>query len=150
MYREKRGGGGSKAVAAAAEIGHVVGDRKRLNEALDKHLDRSSPSTSTNATRGLAVKDPRLSTYNSKDSRSSAPDNNNKGSDGFSLSLYISWHVYNVCCDDLMQTSKIILQVVKIEVLHLQLIQLLKFRVQINYGVSVTFVFTSVKICFFF
>nr|GMD94211.1 casein kinase II subunit beta-3-like isoform X2 [Ipomoea batatas]GMD96087.1 casein kinase II subunit beta-3-like isoform X2 [Ipomoea batatas]GMD97286.1 casein kinase II subunit beta-3-like isoform X2 [Ipomoea batatas]GMD98280.1 casein kinase II subunit beta-3-like isoform X2 [Ipomoea batatas] len=81
MYREKRGGGGSKAVAAAAEIGHVVGDRKRLNEALDKHLDRSSPSTSTNATRGLAVKDPRLSTYNSKDSRSSAPDNNNKGSD---------------------------------------------------------------------
>ncbi|XP_019156336.1 PREDICTED: casein kinase II subunit beta-3-like isoform X1 [Ipomoea nil] len=79
MYREKRGGGGSKAVAAA-EIGHV-GDRKRLNEALDKHLDRSSPSTSTNATRGLAVKDPRLSTYNSKDSRSSAPDNNNKGSD---------------------------------------------------------------------
>lgn len=45
MY-SKRGGGGSK-----AEMGHV--DRKRINDALDKHLERSSPSTS----RGLNGKD---------------------------------------------------------------------------------------------
>ncbi|PSS11594.1 Casein kinase II subunit beta-4 isoform 2 [Actinidia chinensis var. chinensis] len=38
MYRE-RGGGGSR-----SEIGQV--DRKRINDALDKHLERSSPSTS--------------------------------------------------------------------------------------------------------
>ncbi|KAI7994255.1 Casein kinase II subunit beta-1 [Camellia lanceoleosa] len=38
MYRE-RGGGGSR-----SEMGHV--DRKRINDALDKHLERSSPSTS--------------------------------------------------------------------------------------------------------
>ncbi|CAK9143883.1 unnamed protein product [Ilex paraguariensis] len=37
MYRER--GGGSK-----SEMGQV--DRKRINEALDKHLERSSPSTS--------------------------------------------------------------------------------------------------------
>lgn len=39
MYRE-RGSGGSKMTEAAAV------DRKRINEALDKHLERSSPSTS--------------------------------------------------------------------------------------------------------
>ncbi|RWW23725.1 hypothetical protein BHE74_00023627 [Ensete ventricosum] len=38
MYRE-RGGCGSK-----VEIGAV--DRKRINDALDKHLEKSSPSTS--------------------------------------------------------------------------------------------------------
>ncbi|KAI7988276.1 Alpha-1,3/1,6-mannosyltransferase ALG2 [Camellia lanceoleosa] len=38
MYRE-RGGGGSR-----SEMGPV--DRKRINDALDKHLERSSPSTS--------------------------------------------------------------------------------------------------------
>ncbi|XP_071918240.1 putative casein kinase II subunit beta-4 isoform X2 [Coffea arabica] len=44
MYR---GGGGSKAVPA----GFVLeGDRKRINEALDKHLERSSPSTSVTTT----------------------------------------------------------------------------------------------------
>lgn len=41
MYRE-RGVGGSK-----AEVGPV--DRKRINEALDKQLERSSPSTSRSA-----------------------------------------------------------------------------------------------------
>ncbi|KAI7984518.1 putative casein kinase II subunit beta-4 [Camellia lanceoleosa] len=39
MYRE-RGGGGSR-----SEMGPV--DRKRINDALDKHLERSSPSTSS-------------------------------------------------------------------------------------------------------
>uniref|UniRef100_A0A5B6Z888 Casein kinase II subunit beta n=1 Tax=Davidia involucrata TaxID=16924 RepID=A0A5B6Z888_DAVIN len=45
MYRD-RGGAGSK-----SEMGHV--DRKRINDALDKHLERSSPSTS----RGVNGKD---------------------------------------------------------------------------------------------
>ncbi|XP_047313986.1 casein kinase II subunit beta-3-like isoform X2 [Impatiens glandulifera] len=38
MYKE-RGGGGSK-----TEVGHI--ERKRINDALDKHLERPSPSTS--------------------------------------------------------------------------------------------------------
>lgn len=46
MYRD-RGGGASK-----AEIGAAV-DRRRINDALDKHLERSSPSTS----KGLNGKD---------------------------------------------------------------------------------------------
>lgn len=90
MYRDKRGGGGGGGGGskAAAEMSHVT-DRKKLNVALDKHLDRSSPSTSTTTTRGLAAKDPRLSMYKSKEnhkaSRSSAPDEN-KNSDGLSSS----------------------------------------------------------------
>lgn len=39
MYRGERAAGGSK-----GEVGSV--DRKRINEALDKQLERSSPSTS--------------------------------------------------------------------------------------------------------
>nr|GMD78349.1 casein kinase II subunit beta-3-like isoform X1 [Ipomoea batatas]GMD82294.1 casein kinase II subunit beta-3-like isoform X1 [Ipomoea batatas] len=107
MYRDKRGGGGGS--KAAAEMSHVT-DRKKLNVALDKHLDRSSPSTSTTTTRGLAAKDPRLSMYKSKEnhkaSRSSAPDENKNsdvesetdseesdisGSDGEDTS-WISWY----------------------------------------------------------
>ena len=45
MYRE-RGVAGSK-----AEVGSV--DRKRINDALDKQLERSSPSTS----RAVAIND---------------------------------------------------------------------------------------------
>ncbi|PSR91675.1 Casein kinase II subunit beta-4 [Actinidia chinensis var. chinensis] len=40
MYRERGGGGGG----SRSEMGNV--DRKRINDALDKHLERSSPSTS--------------------------------------------------------------------------------------------------------
>ncbi|XP_019190929.1 PREDICTED: putative casein kinase II subunit beta-4 [Ipomoea nil] len=113
MYRDKRGGGGGGGGGggskAAAEMSHVT-DRKKLNVALDKHLDRSSPSTSTTTTRGLAAKDPRLSMYKSKEnhkaSRSSAPDENKNsdvesetdseesdisGSDGEDTS-WISWY----------------------------------------------------------
>ncbi|KAF5935757.1 hypothetical protein HYC85_026886 [Camellia sinensis] len=72
MYRD-RGGGGSR-----SEMGPV--DRKRINDALDKHLERSSPSTS----RSFNAKDKdRLSaqpTPDHRDSRSaSLPEN--KGSD---------------------------------------------------------------------
>lgn len=51
-----------------------VGDRKRLNEALDKHLERSSPSTSTTTVRGTNGKDHRFALSKSKDQlRNSAP-----------------------------------------------------------------------------
>lgn len=50
MYRERGGGGGGGGGSKAAEMGHVVADRKRINEALDKHLERSSPSTSATTT----------------------------------------------------------------------------------------------------
>ncbi|PSS09676.1 Casein kinase II subunit beta-1 like [Actinidia chinensis var. chinensis] len=42
MYRERGGGGGGGGLRL--EMGNV--DRKRINDALDKHLERSSPSTS--------------------------------------------------------------------------------------------------------
>ncbi|KAK6918677.1 Casein kinase II, regulatory subunit, partial [Dillenia turbinata] len=45
MYRD-RGGGSSK-----SEMAHV--DRKRINDALDKHLEKSSPSTSKALSLGL-------------------------------------------------------------------------------------------------
>ncbi|CAH9086621.1 unnamed protein product [Cuscuta europaea] len=104
---KKGGGGGSK---AAAEMSHAA-DRKKLNVALDKRLDRSSPSTSATApTRVFTSKDPRLSMYKTEEnhhkaSRSAAPDNNNSdvesetdsegsdvsGSDGEDTS-WISWY----------------------------------------------------------
>ncbi|XP_073308213.1 casein kinase II subunit beta-1-like [Primulina huaijiensis] len=46
MYRDRGGGGSSKG-------GADLLDRKRINDALDKHLERSSPSTSRN--KGAAV-----------------------------------------------------------------------------------------------
>lgn len=47
MYRE-RGGGSSKSEIVGGPL-----DRKRINDALDKHLEKSSPSTS----KGLSSKD---------------------------------------------------------------------------------------------
>ncbi|KAL6513533.1 hypothetical protein OROGR_021019 [Orobanche gracilis] len=46
MYRD-RGGGSSK--------GGEILDRKRINDALDKHLEKSSPSTSRNKVSAVAV-----------------------------------------------------------------------------------------------
>ena len=74
MYSHKdRGGGSSKSELVGGTL-----DRKRINDALDKHLEKSSPSTS----RGLSSKDkerssvPSTSTGKSqldhRDSRSSA------------------------------------------------------------------------------
>ncbi|MCD7464478.1 putative casein kinase II subunit beta-4 [Datura stramonium] len=101
MYKERRVGGGSK-----PEMGRV-GDRKRLNEALDKHLERSSPSTSTTTVRGTNGKDHRFPLSKSKDQlRNSAPPDNKcsdaesetdseasdiSGSDGEDTS-WISWY----------------------------------------------------------
>ncbi|XP_006361163.1 casein kinase II subunit beta-3-like isoform X2 [Solanum tuberosum] len=77
MYKERRVGGGSK-----PEMGRV-GDRKRLNEALDKHLERSSPSTSTTTVRGTNGKDHRFALSKSKDQLRNAapPPPDNKCSD---------------------------------------------------------------------
>lgn len=84
MYKERRVGGGSK-----PEMGRV-GDRKRLNEALDKHLERSSPSTSTTTVRGANGKDHRFALSKSKDQlRNSAPPPDNKCSDGIYLLTHI-------------------------------------------------------------
>ncbi|XP_047955389.1 casein kinase II subunit beta-1-like isoform X1 [Salvia hispanica] len=67
MYRDRGGGGSSKA-------GEML-DRKRINDALDKHLEKSSPSTSRN--KGSAVSVPSTSAAAGKhvdlrDSRSSS------------------------------------------------------------------------------
>ena len=77
MYRE-RGGVGSK-----SEVGPV--DRKRINDVLDKQLERSSPSTSR-AIKGkdrsaqslLASKPP----HDHRDSRSASISKNSNVSDG--------------------------------------------------------------------
>ncbi|CAN4099730.1 unnamed protein product [Withania somnifera] len=71
MYKERRVEGGSK----PEMMGRVGGDRKRLNEALDKHLERSSPTTSTTTVRATTNgKDHRFSLSKSKDQlRNSAP-----------------------------------------------------------------------------
>ncbi|KAI3444832.1 hypothetical protein Pfo_001497 [Paulownia fortunei] len=47
MYRDRGGGGSSK--------GGEMLDRKRINDALDKHLEKSSPSTSRNKGPAVAV-----------------------------------------------------------------------------------------------
>lgn len=71
MYR---GGNGSKMDAGSV-------DRKRINDALDKHLEKSSPSTS----RGLIVKDkdklPMPSSASGKQPEHRSLSKN-KGSDG--------------------------------------------------------------------
>lgn len=76
MYKERRVGGGSKPEMER------VGDRKRLNEALDKHLERSSPSTSTTTVKGTNGKDHRFALSKSKDQlRNAPPPPDNKCSD---------------------------------------------------------------------
>ncbi|XAR54213.1 hypothetical protein NMG60_11029246 [Bertholletia excelsa] len=44
MYRDRGGGGGGG--SSRSEVAGGPFDRKRINDALDKHLERSSPSTS--------------------------------------------------------------------------------------------------------
>lgn len=65
MQRGRGGGGGS---SKSSEIGAF--DRKRINDVLDKHLERASPSTS----RGLSS-----SNLKGKDARSSVPPSNSAG-----------------------------------------------------------------------
>lgn len=57
MHRERGnvGGGSSK----SSEIGNI--DRKRINDVLDKHLERSSPSTSRGFSTNPKDKDVRVS-----------------------------------------------------------------------------------------
>lgn len=90
MYRDRGGGGSSKSEIVGGPL-----DRKRINDALDKHLEKSSPSTS----RALSSKDkerlsvPSTSTGKSqldhRDSRSAAAAaaaaslSKNKCSDGW-------------------------------------------------------------------
>ena len=93
MYRDRGGGGGGG--SSKSEIVGGPLDRKRINDALDKHLEKSSPSTS----RALSSKDKeRLSVPSTsagksqldhRDSRSSgaaiASLSKNKCSDGLPL-----------------------------------------------------------------
>jgi casein kinase II subunit beta len=84
MYRE-RGVGGSR-----PEVGHVVDRKQRINEALDKQLERSSPSTSRAVINGkdksiLMAKPPPPSDQRDRDSLAK-----NNFSDGLPLSLSLS------------------------------------------------------------
>lgn len=101
MYRDRGGGGSSKA-------GEML-DRKRINDALDKHLEKSSPSTSRN--KGSAVAVPSTSAAAGKlidprDNRTSSTltASKNKLSDGaffiflvffFFLKLVCLFFIYN-------------------------------------------------------
>ncbi|GFZ02906.1 casein kinase II beta chain 1 [Actinidia rufa] len=80
MYRDRGGGGGS----SKAEIGGGPLDRKRINDALDKHLEKSSPSTSRNIKDRERVSVPSTSTGKSQqqlDRRDTALPSKNKCSD---------------------------------------------------------------------
>ncbi|XP_057512540.1 putative casein kinase II subunit beta-4 [Actinidia eriantha] len=80
MYRDRGGGGGS----SKAEIGGGPLDRKRINDALDKHLEKSSPSTSRNIKDRERVSVPSTSTVKSQqqlDRRDTALPSKNKCSD---------------------------------------------------------------------
>lgn len=45
MYRDRGGGGGGGGSSKSEMVGGPL-DRKRINDALDKHLEKLSPSTS--------------------------------------------------------------------------------------------------------
>ncbi|KAL3815233.1 hypothetical protein ACJIZ3_016501 [Penstemon smallii] len=97
MYRDRGGGGSSKG-------GAEILDRKRINDALDKHLEKSSPSTSRN--KGSAAVTGTSIDHRENRSSSTLPTNKNKlseeesetdseesdvsGSDGDDTS-WISW-----------------------------------------------------------
>ncbi|XP_060213465.1 putative casein kinase II subunit beta-4 isoform X1 [Lycium barbarum] len=112
MYKERRVGAGVGSKTEMAGPTRGGGERKRLiNEALDKHLERSSPSTSTTT---ATNKDHRFNALSSNKSKGNTaapppPDNNNNnnkcsdesetdseasdisGSDGEDTS-WISWY----------------------------------------------------------
>ncbi|PSS24856.1 Casein kinase II subunit beta-4 [Actinidia chinensis var. chinensis] len=80
MYRDRGGGGGS----SKTEIGGGPLDRKRINDALDKHLEKSSPSTSRNIKDRERVAVPSTSAGKSQqqlDHRDTALPSKNKCSD---------------------------------------------------------------------
>ncbi|XP_004300308.1 PREDICTED: casein kinase II subunit beta-like isoform 3 [Fragaria vesca subsp. vesca] len=83
MYRE-RGSGGSKMTEAAAV------DRKRINEALDKHLERSSPSTSRAAINGKENSGSNKPLIMGEESETDSEESDVSGSDGDDTS-WISW-----------------------------------------------------------
>lgn len=100
MHRERGvgGGGGSR-----SEKGQV--DRKRINDALDKQLERSSPSTSSRALNNNAKDKDRLLAQSMLAAAKPPPDRRdprpaplkpeNKRSDGHSsLSLSLYTHIY--------------------------------------------------------
>ena len=86
MYRDRGGGGGGGGIGGSSKS-EIVGatlDRKRINDALDKHLEKTSPSTS----RGLHSKEkerlsvPSTSTGKPQLDHRSASLSKNKCSDG--------------------------------------------------------------------
>ncbi|CAI9769381.1 unnamed protein product [Fraxinus pennsylvanica] len=70
MYRDRVGGGSSK--------GGDMLDRKRINDALDKHLEKSSPSTSRNKPSTVAVPSAAGKHLDQRDTRSSSTLATNK------------------------------------------------------------------------
>lgn len=88
MYR---GGGGGGSLKGGGEIF----DRKRIIDALDKHLEKSSPSTSKKPPAAAAGK--QHNHLDHRDTRSSSTGNKNRGPDGISsffFSVYFLGLVY--------------------------------------------------------
>ena len=98
MYRDRGGGGGS----SKAEIGGGPLDRKRINDALDKHLEKSSPSISRNIKDRERVSVPSTSAGKSQqqvDRRDTALPSKNKCSDGwFYFHILIISHFWKLNC----------------------------------------------------
>lgn len=99
MYRD-RGGGGSKSEVVVGAV-----DRKRINDALDKQLERSSPSTSRTNINGKdmsVLMNKHANDHHQRDSRSASLPKNN-ASDGIdslmrvyllSFEFYISSFIF--------------------------------------------------------
>ncbi|CAN1146067.1 Putative casein kinase II subunit beta-4 [Linum perenne] len=88
MYRDRGGLGGGSGSSRSELVGGPL-DRKRINDALDKHLEKSSPSTS----RALSSKDrDRLSvpSTSAEESETDSEESDVSGSDGDDTS-WISW-----------------------------------------------------------
>jgi hypothetical protein len=124
MYRE-RGSGGSK----MTEVGPV--DRKRINDALDKQLERSSPSTSRAAINGkdkpliMGGKGP----SDHRDSRSaSASLSKTNCSDGLTFSFF--FHIYEF---NFMELGNFLCSSLRLFI-HFFLKEIIFFRVRCIWG----------------
>lgn len=100
MYKERSVGSEARTGASKSDLTlRDPLDRKRINDALDKHLERSSPSTSKAGVNGskdrIAIPSTSSGKMNTdhKDGRSGSLSKN-KCSDGVPFILFIRFYLY--------------------------------------------------------
>ncbi|XP_068330454.1 putative casein kinase II subunit beta-4 isoform X2 [Pyrus communis] len=88
MYRERGGGGGGG--SSKTEIVGGSLDRKRINDALDKHLEKSTPSTSRALANSKDKERLSVPSTSAEESETDSEESDVSGSDGDDTS-WISW-----------------------------------------------------------